>query len=88
MVNYLHQMESNLWPVIKNEGSRNCGDCETEYQLFSQSPYFCLIFFLTADRQPVLVLLSGRQSAADMAFRLVHIQDDAGAGGQGRIDVL
>lgn len=26
MVNYLHQMESNLWPVIKNEGSRNCGD--------------------------------------------------------------
>lgn len=56
--------------------------------LVSQHTDFLSLLVLTANRQPVMVLLPGGQAAADMTFGLVYIQDDAGLGGQCRVDVL
>lgn len=46
------------------------------------------LLFLTANREPVLIFLTGRKSTPDMALGLVDIQDDSGAGSEGRIDMF
>lgn len=48
---------------------------------------FCLRFCCAACLELVLVLLLRRQAAADVALGLVDVQNDAGLGGEGRVDV-
>lgn len=55
--------------------------------LFSCASDFSLVL-LAADLQAVLVLLPGGHTAPNMAFGLIHIQDDPGLGCKGGVDVL
>ena len=55
--------------------------------LFSCASDFSLVL-LAADLQAVLVLLPGGHTAPNMAFGLIHIQDDPSLGCKGRVDML
>ena len=55
--------------------------------LFSCASDFSLVL-LAADLQTVLVLLPGGHTAPNMAFGLIHIQDDPSLGCKGGVDVL